>query len=234
MNIKNKTIVITGASEGIGKSIALRLAQEHVKLILIARNESKLKMVADAIKKLGSSAFIYPCDISDTDILNETANKIIAEHKIIEVLINNAGVWQQQMPLEHIKPHVIENVINTNLTALIKLTHSLLPVLKIANDAAIINIVSKSGVLAQAGQTVYTASKYGARGFTEVLKEELKETNIKVAGIYQSGTDTDMFRKVGDSFDTSHLTQPDDLANVVSFMLMQPKNIWLHDVRVSR
>ncbi len=94
--------------------------------------------------------------------------------------------------------------------------------------------MSKSGVLAQAGQSVYTASKYGVRGFTDVLKEDLKSSNIKVAGIYQSGTKTNMFAKVDEDVNTDSLTRPEDLADVVAFMLQQPKNIWLHDVRVGR
>lgn len=234
MDLNQKTVVITGASDGIGKSIALRLAKENTSLLLIARTESKLQAVAQAATAQGASVRIYPCDISHTESLSETIDKLVADNVGVDALINNAGIWQKQMPLDEIDPHVIDNVMNTNLTALIHMTHLLLPTLRQAETAAIINVVSKSGVLAQSGQSVYTASKYGARGFTEVLKEELKNSRVKVAGIYQSGTNTAMFKKTGEDFDTSQLTQPDDLANVVAFMLQQPDNIWLHDVRIGR
>ncbi len=235
MNIQQKTIVITGASEGIGKSIALRLAKENTRLALIARNTDKLAKVAEKAKQLGANKVkIYACDISETDSLTDTCQAIGADFKTVDILINNAGVWQKQMPVDELSVDTIDAVIQTNLSALIHMTRLLLPRLRQTDEAAIINIVSKSGVLAQAGQSVYTASKYGVRGFTDVLKEDLKNTNIKVAGIYQSGTKTQMFAKADEAINTDNLTHPEDLANVVAFMLQQPKNIWLHDVRVGR
>ncbi len=235
MNIQHKTIVITGASDGIGKSIAYRLAKENTRLVLIARNTEKLQQVAKKTTQLGADTVeMYSCDISNTPTLTDMAKTITKDFQSIDVLINNAGIWQKQMPLDELSVQTIDDVINTNLSAVIHLTRLLLPQLRQADEAAIINVISKSGVLAQAGQSVYTASKYGVRGFTDVLKEDLKNTPIKVAGIYQSGTKTQMFAKADESVNTDNLTDPDDLANVVAFMLQQPKNIWLHDVRIGR
>lgn len=235
MNISQKTIVITGASDGIGKCIALRVAKENTRLALIARNTDKLEKVAAQAKQLGAeSVKTYACDISDTDSLTNTCQAIGVDFETIDVLINNAGIWQKQMPVDELSADVIDEVIHINLSALIHITRLLLPQLRQTDEAAIINVVSKSGVLAQAGQSVYTASKYGVRGFTDVLKEDLKNTNVKVAGIYQSGTKTNMFAKADENVNTDSLTRPEDLADVVAFMLQQPKNIWLHDVRVGR
>lgn len=234
MNIQEKTIVITGASEGIGKAIALRLAAENTQLALIARNVGKLREVAENATALGANVGVYPCDISNTQALNDICQRIQNDFPQTHVVINNAGIWQKQMPLDELSQRTIDEVIQTNLSALIHLTRLFLPTLRQADEAAIINVVSKSGVLAQAGQSVYSASKYGVRGFTDVLKEDLKNTHVKVAGIYQSGTKTQMFEKADDPINTDNLTRPEDLANVVAFMLQQPKNIWLHDVRVGR
>ena len=107
-----------------------------------------------------------------------------------------------------------------------------MPELKNRKESAIINVSSKSGVVPQAGQSVYTASKYGVRGFTEVLKADLKGTNVRVAGIYQSGTNTKMFEKTGEDFPIQKFTDPADLAAVIVYMLSMPERIWLHDVRV--
>lgn len=235
MDIKHKTIIITGASEGIGKAITTRLAQENTQLALVARNMAKLRKVAEIAKQKGAkNVNIYPCDISDNIALTKTCQTIQNDFSQIHVVINNAGIWQKTMPLDELPKHTIDDVIQTNLSALIHLTRLFLPTLRQVNEAAILNVVSKSGVLAQAGQSVYTASKYGVRGFTDVLKEDLKNTRIKVAGIYQSGTKTAMFAKAGERVNTDSLTRPEDLAEVVAFMLKQPKNIWLHDVRVGR
>lgn len=235
MNLKNKTVVITGASDGLGKQISLRLSRDGVNLALIGRNKKRLEDVAAQAKELGAlKVAVYVCDIQKGDDLEKTANLIISDFDGIDILINDAGIWQKLMPVEKIDKEVVDNVIGTNLTALINVTRLFIPALKNRQEAAIINIVSKSGVVAQEGQSVYTASKYGVRGFTEVLRLDLKDSNIKVAGIYQGGVNTEMFKKAGEDFSSNDFTSPADLADVVAYMLSLPKKIWLYDVRVER
>lgn len=233
MKLKNKVAVITGASEGIGKQIALKLAGEGVSLSLMARNKEKLIRVKKAALKLGANKVeIYPCDIRSTKELKRSVRRIAADFKKIDILINNAGIWQKMKPIEKIKKEVVDEVIQTNLTALIHCTRLVLPYLKKQKEAAIINVISKSGVVAQAGQAVYTASKYGAHGFTETLRADLKGLNVRVAGLYQSGTSTRMFEKVGEKVPREKFTNPADLADVVIYMLSRPQKIWLYEVRV--
>ena len=127
---------------------------------------------------------------------------------------------------------MIDDVIATNLTAMIHCTQLLLPNLKKQPEAAIINISSRSGLIAPKGQSIYAASKWGVTGFTEVLKVDLKDTDIRVAGIYQGKMNTKIFEKTGDEVSTENYTNPSDLAEVIVFMLSRPSKIWLHDVRV--
>ncbi len=235
MNLKNKIIIITGSSDGIGKQIALRLAKENSKLALLARDKKRLDEVSKEARKLGAvDVKNYACDIRQTDKLESTIKSIISDFGTVDILINNAGIWQKLMPVDQIPEDIVDNVIKTNLTALIHTTRLLLPTLRTRNEAAIINITSKSGVVAQEGQSVYTASKYGVHGFTEVLKADLKDTNIKVAGVYQSGTNTKMFEKTGEDFPTEKFTNPSDLADIIAYMLTRPDKIWLHDIRVEK
>lgn len=235
MNLKNKVVVITGASDGIGKQIALRLAKEGVSLALIARNKNRLDKVKDSAIKLGASNVkIYVCDIRKTSLLSIELKNILSDFKFVDILINNAGVWQKLGPLDEISEELVDEVIETNLSSLIHTTRLLLPILKTRPEAAIINVVSKSGVIAQELQSVYTASKYGVRGFTEVLKLDLKNTNVHVSGVYQSGTNTDMFKKTGDNFSTENFTEASDLADVIAYMLSRPNKIYLHDVRIDK
>lgn len=235
MKLKDKIIVITGSSDGIGKQIALRLAKESSKLALIARDKTRLDEVSKEAKKLGAvDVKSYACDIRQTDKLEVTIKSIISDFGTIDILINNAGIWQKLMPVDEISREVVDDVIGTNLSALIHITRLLLPTLRTRDEAAIINVTSKSGVVAQEGQSVYTASKYGVRGFTEVLKLDLKDTNVKVAGVYQSGTNTKMFEKTGDNFSTEKFTNPSDLADVIAYMITRPDKMWLHDVRVEK
>lgn len=233
MKLKNKTIVITGASDWIGEQIALKLAKKGVKLALIWRSNEKLKEVGKKALKLGAIDIkIYTCDIRQIDKLETTIKTIISDFNSVDILINNAWIWQKLNPLEKIEKNIINEVIETNLTALIQTTRLLLPILKNKKKSAIINIVSKSGVLAQEWQSVYTASKYWVRWFTEVLKVDLKWSNIKVAWVYQSGTNTNMFKKTWENFSTEKFTNPKDLADIIVYMLSLPEKIWLHDVRI--
>lgn len=233
MKLENKVIVITGASDGIGKQIALKLAEQNSKLALIARNEKRLRAVKRKAENISENDVeIYVCDVGNAEKLEETVKNIVADFKMIDILINNAGVWQKMMPIEEVDEGVIDEVIRINLIGLINMTRLLMPTLKKQKEAAIINISSKSGVAAQVGQSVYSASKYGVRGFTDVLKEDLKGSNIRVAGVYQSGTNTKMFEKTGEDFETDKFTNPKDLADVIVYMLSRPEKIWLHDVRV--
>lgn len=235
MKIKDKVVVITGASDGIGKEIALRLAKEGVQLALLARNTKRLEQVAESAREAGASdAKIYTCDISKSDQISDTTSQIMADFSNIHIVINNAGVWQKLAQLDEIEDVIVHDVITTNLTGMILLTKKLLPTLRRQEDAAIINIASKSGITAQDSQSVYTASKYGVRGFTDVLKNDLKDTPVRVAGVYQSGTNTGMFAKSDQDFPVETFSEPEDLADIIAYMLMLPPKIWLHDVRVEK
>lgn len=233
MNIKDKVVVLTGASDGIGKHVALKLAKEGSKLALVARNEERLNQVREECVKLGSPKVeTYVCDISKKEDIKQTINKIISDFSEVDVLLNIAGVWQKLNKLEDIDDQTIEDVLDINLKGLIYMTKELMPFLKKETESIILNVSSRSGIVANSQQPVYSASKWGVTGFTEVLKVDLKGTNIRVAGLYQGKTQTEIFSKTGDSVDTSKGTKPEDLADVVVFMLNRPPQIWLHDVRV--
>ena len=234
MQLKNKKILITGASDGIGKQIVLQLAKERVALVLLGRDTNRLAQVkAEAIKDGAISVDVYAFDIADRSTMTDYLEKIRTEHKDLSIVINNAGIWQKLADLDQFNHNEVEEIISTNLSAPIKITNTLLPILRKQRQAAIINISSKSGIIAQSGQSIYTASKFGLKGFTDVLKQDLKGSHIRVAGIYQSGTNTEMFKKAGDDFPTDTFTDPEDLADVIVFMLSRPERIWLNEVHVN-
>ena len=236
MNLKNKTILITGASDGIGKETAIRLAKEETHLLLLGRDTKRLNKVKTICEKSGAkNATVFSFDLSNRSSATDNLETIRKTHKDISVILNIAGIWQKLGDLDQLDHDEIEDIINTNLTGLIKLTNTLMPVLRKQKEAAIINVSSRSGYSAQAGQSVYTASKYGVRGFTEVLYQDLKDTNIRVGGIYQGGTNTEMFNKAGENWDKEKLSTfipPKELAEVIVFMLTRNKQIWLPEIRI--
>ncbi|HAV14766.1 MAG TPA: NAD(P)-dependent oxidoreductase [Candidatus Pacebacteria bacterium] len=238
MTLKHKVAVVTGGSDGIGRQIVLKLATQGVHVAILGRNTERLTAVEKEANEAGSpKAKLYVCDLRSLSMIKEVVGRILHEFGGVDVLINNAGIWQKKMPLEELEEGVVDEVIQTNLTAQIHLTRLLLPALKKQKEAAIINVISKSGVTAQEGQTIYSASKWGMAGFTEVLKTDLHGSHVRVASVYQSGTRTDMFMKTGEKFSAEKLekfTDPADLADVIVFMLSRPPKIWLHDVRVEQ
>jgi NADP-dependent 3-hydroxy acid dehydrogenase YdfG len=233
MDLKDKIAVVTGASDGIGRQISLKLAEKGVNLALIARNEERLQKVKEECISLGSPRVeYYVCDISKVNEVKESVKQISNDFEKVDILINNAGIWHKLNQLENISDEEIDSVIDINLKGLIHLTKHILPCLKKETESALINVSSRSGVTAQLNQSLYSASKWGVTGFTEVLKVDLKGTNIRVAGLYQGKTQTDIFTKAGDSIDASNGTKPEDLADVIVFMLSRPPQVWLHDVRI--
>ena len=234
MKLNTKVVVITGASEWIWEQIAFRLAKEETKLALVARSKDKLESVAEKARELWAAEVrVYTQDLSKTDELSGLVWQITEDFGAVDILINNAGIWQKMMQLDEVEVDKIDPIIATNLSSVIHLTHSVLPVLRKQPEAAILNIVSQSGVVAQGGQSIYTATKYGVRGFTDVLKWDLKESNVRVAGVYQAGTRTKMFEAQGETMPIEKFADPADLADIICYMLSQPPKIWVHEVRVT-
>ena len=233
MNLTGKRVIVTGGSDGIGRHICLKLADQGCAIAIVGRNQARLDAVVAECKARGAAeARAYAADLTDAAAIEQAAAAMLDDFGGMDILINNAGIWHKAGPLDSIDADMLVATVQTNLTALIQLTRHVLPALRQQEEAAILNVASKSGVVAQAGQSVYSATKYGVRGFTDVLKVDEAETGVRVAGLYQSGTNTGMFAKADEDVPNHIFTEPDDLADVVVFMLSRPPKLWMHEVRV--
>lgn len=231
MKSTHNTILITGASDGIGRSIALAAAQYSSDLILMGRDKTKLNDVKELCEQRGSNATVYAFDITDSTA-RDAAIADIRKSSRLDALINNAGVWHKSTPLGTLDRATIEAVITTNLTSQMLLTQGLIDDMK-DRETAVINIISSAGMQGRAGRTAYAASKYGMRGFTEALRDETKDNPIRIGAVFQSGTNTQMFAKADETMPLEKYSEPDDLAEVVLFMLTRPPKIWLNEVHVT-
>lgn len=233
MDIKNKRVIVTGGSDGIGKHICLKLAAAGARVAILGRDAVRLKQVQAECAAAGApDALGIACDIQHPAAIKAAIAQVVEAFGGLDILVNNAGIWHKTGPLDTIAPEMLQATVQTNLTGLMQITQEALPVLRANAESIILNVVSKSGVVAQAGQSVYTATKYGVRGFTEVLKADEAETGVRVGGLYQSGTNTGMFAKAGEDVPNHIFTEPDDLADVVVFVLSRPAKLWIHDIRI--
>jgi short-subunit dehydrogenase len=230
MKLERKTILITGASDGIGRSIALKLAQYNTHLILLGRNATKLKQVKQRCESVGTTVQTHAFDITD-NTAREGAVQTILHTNQVDILINNAGIWHRSTPLGSLSADTIQAIISTNLTAQILLTSSLIENMK-DRETAIINVISSAGLQGKAGRTAYAASKYGMRGFTEALRDETREMPIRVGAVFQAGTNTQMFAKADEAMPLEKYSEPDDLADVIVFMLTRPPKLWVNEIHV--
>ena len=185
----DKTAVITGGGQGMGRSIALRFAQEGIHAILVGKTESKLVAVADEIKAAGGKASIYHLDVTDDAGVEVFANSLADQ--TVDILVNCAGDWLIEY-LENTSNAQFDHILNTNLRAPYILSRSLLPNLRQSDNASIINIGSIVTSMSVPTVSAYTASKVGLQGATGSLAEELKPDKIRVVMISPGPADTPM------------------------------------------
>jgi 3-oxoacyl-[acyl-carrier protein] reductase len=172
-----KVALVTGASQGIGRAVALRLAKDGLRVALAARNEEKLKQVAAEIAADGGQAEVFVLDISNEESIKTAAKSVLAHYGKIDVLVNNAGITRDNLLLR-MKRADWDEVLNTNLTGTFLLTQALMGSMVRARSGRIINISSVVGRMGQAGQANYAASKAGLIGFTKSLARELASRGV--------------------------------------------------------
>ena len=204
MIFKDKTIIITGASEGIGAAAARRFADAGANLMLVARTKRNLEAVAEEIGDRCKVKF-FAMDVSDPAACVDLFKKTEFEFGRIDVLVNNAGNHSRG-PVEDVSPENLGRMIDVNLKAPVMLSRLAIPHLRQAGGGAIINIASIAGRTAVPGSASYSASKFGLRIFTFALAEELRGSGIRVAAV-----------SPGPVIDTDFIMANIDETNVINF-----------------
>ncbi|API89332.1 short-chain dehydrogenase [Marinilactibacillus sp. 15R] len=198
-DLKGKVIMITGASSGIGESLAYEAAKNGATLILSARRENKLKEVKEQCNKISASeVYVYPLDMSDPDAIEETMVKIENSIGKIDVLINNAGFGRTEEFMTY-DLNKAENMFRVNVLGVMYLSQLAAIQMADSRSGHIINVGSIAGKIATPKSAVYSASKFAVIGFSNALRLELKPLNIKVTTINPGPVDTAFF----DEFDPS-------------------------------
>lgn len=178
-NYKNKTVLITGASKGVGAETAKQFAKLGANVALVARNKAPLEALAAEINQYGYAA-VFPCDIGEISSLETLVTKVVDTFGAIDVLVNNAGLHHRG-DFEKLTPAQVSNMVNVNLNAPLTLTHLCLNQLKQSNSGAVIMVGSLAGRAPLQGAAVYSATKAALRAFSYALHDELKLQQVKVA-----------------------------------------------------
>ncbi len=222
LDLKNKIVLVTGSSDGLGKSLAIRLSKLGCKVILHGRNEEKIKGVLNILEGEGHSYII--CDFNKPGEIEKKFSTI----EDLDILVNNTGVWDKRDTI-NIEPEKIIEMVNVNTTSYLLVSRILLPVLLRSDYAQILNTVSVAGYELPEGfaHTTYTATKYALQGYSEALQKEFKGKNLRVMGYYPGGMNTKLFNKAGDDC-TDHEPWMFDVMESVEamiFMLTRSKKI---------
>jgi short-subunit dehydrogenase len=222
-------ILITGSSKGLGRELALVFARGKYNVIIHGRNSERLKDVKEEILRQG-----VECEIVTGDIcLNQTIRGLseIAKEKNISILINNAARGFIKS-FERVNERELKEILETDLFSIIKLTREIYSQFLESKFGTIINVNGMAGIKPGKNQSIYCASKYGLRGFSDSLRYEAKEHDIRVIGVHLSGMKTEMYTEGG--VDASNCMEPKEVAETIFDLTKKKDSLMIDEVLISR
>jgi 3-oxoacyl-[acyl-carrier protein] reductase len=221
----NRTAVVTGASRGIGRAIALALSKEGARIVVASNEPENNEKVAAEIRELGGEALVVYLDLSSTDSIKEAFGKTLKEVGRIDILVNNAGITKDGLAVR-MKPEDWDLVLSINLRGAFLAAQQALPGMMRERWGRIINIASVVGQSGNAGQVNYVSSKAGIIGLTKALAQEVGSRNITVNAVAPGFIETDMTARLPQEVKDRMLAgiplkragQPEDVAAAVKFL----------------
>ena len=235
----NKTVLITGASSGIGKSCAYKFAEQKANLILVARRKERLlELQSDLEKKFNVKILILELDVRDKTKVDEILANIPESFSTIDILVNNAGLARGKDKIHEANWDDWEEMIDTNLKGLLAFTRAIVPGMVKRSSGHVINIGSVAGHEPYPGGSVYNATKFGVKAFTYAMRMDLNGSGIRVSLIDPGSVETDFSivrfhgnieqaKKVYENF--TPLTA-EDIAETILWVASRPKHVNIQDI----
>jgi len=233
VNLKGRTAVVTGAGRGIGRAVALALAENGASVIATARTKSEIESVAQEIVQAGGVSKAYQCDISDELQIQDLFSFTEREFEKLDILINNAAVGLFG-PMEDFPTENLDALLDINVRGTYICCQQALKMMMPNQSGYIINISSVMGFKGYKNQSAYTASKHAVVGMTKSLAVEAQPYNIRASLIHPGGVDTDLVRDARPDLDRSILMQPEDIANAVLFLLSLSERCAVDEIYIRR
>ena len=214
MQLERKVALITGASRGLGRSLALAFAREGASLALCARGEESLERVADEVAALGAAVLAVPADVRSTRDLDRLVALTLDRYQRVDILINNASeLGPTPLPyLADFPPAAFDDVLQVNLVAPFRLTQALIGSMLLRDRGVIINVTSDAAVTGYPGWGAYAVSKAALEGLTRTWAAELAQTGVRIYAVDPGDMDTEMHRAAIPDAEGSELARPDDVA----------------------
>jgi len=197
MNFQNQVVLITGASQGIGRCLAIDLARRGATVIGCGRSRERLRETLDEIRGASPSSTVIACDVGDRAQVRAMIERTLADFGRIDVLINNAGIGMRK-PLVETPLDVIEEIMRTNYLGMVYCTHEVLPAMIARRSGHIVNISSGAGMIGTLNMAAYCASKFAMNGFSESLYHELRPLGIHVSVVCPGPVATEFNRLFAD------------------------------------
>ncbi len=226
MMLKGKIALVTGAAKGIGRAIAVALAKEGATVVVNYNgSKEKAEAVVEEIRGLGTEGCAYQCNVADTDAALAMIKEVIAQYGRLDILVNNAGITRDNLIMKMTEED-FDAVISANLKGCFNTIKGASRQMLKQRSGRIINITSVSGILGNAGQANYAASKAGIIGLTKTMARELASRGITVNGVAPGFVDTDMTQVLSESVKEAATAQiplgrfgkPEDIANMVTYL----------------
>ena len=225
MNLSGRVALVTGASQGIGRACALRLAKDGATMAVAARSQEKLNDLVQEINAAGGKSSAFPMDVAEEDQVNNAIKSALTQLGKIDILVNNAGITRDQLVMR-MKRSDWDSVISTNLTSAYLCIQQVIGSMLKQRWGRIINITSIFGQMGQAGQANYAASKAGLIGLTMAIAREVGSRNITCNAVAPGFIETAMTARLGDDLKKEALKMiplarigtPEDVAAAVAFL----------------
>jgi len=228
--LQNQTALITGATRGIGLAIARSLAAQNCNLVLTGRDHQALRRISRELSSPKIKILAQPCDVRDPQQVNNLFRAIRKQFRSLDILINNAGIAHANFTVGKLPLQLWQDVIDTNLTGMFLITQAALPTMK--RGGTIVNNLSIAATRVFAGSAAYAASKHGALGLTNTLREELRPKGIRVIALLPGATSTDIWNTLWPQAPRKKMMSPATIATAVLNAIQLRPNATVETVEI--
>ena len=228
--LKGRIALITGATRGIGLAVARLLAAEGCTLIIVGRDKSALVRISKELARGKTRVVAQACDVRDPDSVNALFWAVRRQFKRLDILFNNAGIAHANLPVERLPFPVWKDIVETNLDGVFLVTQSALAIMK--RGGTIVNNLSIAANRVFPGSAAYNASKHGALGFTNTLREELRGKGIRVIGLLPGATNTDIWKTLWPQAPRRKMMSAQTVAQAVVEAILLPSNATVENLEI--